>query len=799
MSAPKSTVQETPASCYHCGQPCQEETLQAHQHTFCCVGCQSVYEILHEHNLGAYYNWEPTPGASQTQYRSTSFTYLDEPGIAEELYTFHEGVTAQVKFFLPAIHCSSCIWLLEHLDRLHPGVQRSRVNFVKKEAQITFQPEIISLRELADLLAKIGYRPEINLQSGPTSANAERKLARNRALQTGVAGFCFGNIMLLSLPEYIEGGFGIDPAFARFFGYLNLLLALPVVLYSGRDYLKAAWTALRQRHLSLDVPIALGILVLFGRSTFEVLTQAGAGYFDSLAGLIFFLLIGRWFQAKTYQALSFERDYRSYFPLAITVLADGEEFSVPLKNIQRGDTILVRHQEIIPADAELLSPEAHIDYSFITGESDPVPKQINDRIQAGGRQVGPAIRLKVIAPVAQSTLTQLWNQQPTESAEKLPDLMDRVSRYFTWAILALAAVAGLVWAWVDASQVAPVITAILIVACPCALALTLPFAYGHALRWLGRWGLYLKNATVVERMAELAHLIFDKTGTITHAQDFQFTWVGQPLSADERAFVRALARQSNHPLSRALYQGISTEQAMPQLYDFEELPGLGITGFSLEMDGSLGSAAFMGYTTTQTPEGQVTYLKLKGELKGYFLFRTRYREGYQPLLWQLAKDYTLHLLSGDEDKDREKLAPYFSGLSFRQSPQAKKAYLESLAQSQQKAGMVGDGLNDAGALRAAHVGISLAENVHHFAPACDAILGAEALPQLPAMLRFARQTRRVVYLAMGISFLYNGVGLTFALLGLLTPLVAAILMPLSSITTVAFITLAINRLARKVL
>ncbi|HAA21663.1 MAG TPA: heavy metal translocating P-type ATPase [Cytophagales bacterium] len=807
LTTPESLTppqKQEPAECYHCGEPCREETIHAHDHTFCCTGCQTVYEILSDHELDTYYSLGDSPAKREAVTQQNRRNFLDQEAIVSQILSFSEGDTAQVQLFIPVIHCSACIWLLENLSRIHSGVYHSQVHFVKKEVMVTFNPNEVSLRALVELLDRLGYPPEINLASlGKDQKAAPRKrIQRKLALQIGVAGFAFGNIMLLSLPEYIDTQLTLEGTYKQFFAYLNILLSLPVLLYSGRDYLLSAYKSLRVRYVTLDVPIALGILVLFGRSVWEILTHSGPGYLDSFTGLVFFLLIGKWFQAKTYQSLSFERDYSAYFPVAVTRVQNGVETSVPLKELNPGDQIRVRNQELIPADATLLSSEAHIDYSFITGESVPVTKEAGARLQAGGRQVGPGIDVRVEKSVDQSRLTRLWNREifQKNAKDQLPNLVDRISRHFTLVVLSLAALAAIFWFWYDASQVAQVVTAVMIVACPCALALTLPFAYGHAMRWLGRWGLYLKDANVVERLAQLNSLVFDKTGTITTTQPRGIRWEGAPLYTEESLGIRALVQHSTHPLSLALFQHLETSGSLvePELEEFAEHTGKGLEAYLQNKQWKVGSYRFVtgGSQTGRSGESRV-YVSIGGELRGGFAFETQYRSGYRTLLTRLRKQLSLYLLSGDQDTDRAQLEPYFEEVRFKQSPEDKLHYLEQLQNQGGHAGMVGDGLNDAGALKQAHVGISLAEEVHHFVPACDAILEAKQLPYLNLHLALARQTRRVVYGAFVISFLYNVVGMSFALAGALTPLVAAILMPLSSITTVIYISLAINSLARK--
>ncbi|MEQ8530846.1 MAG: heavy metal translocating P-type ATPase metal-binding domain-containing protein, partial [Imperialibacter sp.] len=368
---PKKPVAEK-TYCYHCGDECLFEPILAHEKHFCCEGCKTVYELLQDNGLCDYYELEQTPGLSLKQPKSSeAYEFLDEEVISKKLIDFTDGKTTKVTFYIPAIHCSSCLWLLENLPRLERSVISSRVNFVKKELTIAFQQDNVSLRKIVELLASIGYAPLITLEDETKEQRKASSPNRKLYAQLGVAGFCFGNIMLLSFPEYL-GFDGDEDYLKQFVGYLNFLLALPVVFYSAQDYFVSAFKSLRKKFVNIDVPISLGIAALFLRSTYEVFLGGAAGYFDSLAGLLFFLLIGKWFQSKSYDHLSFERNYTSYFPLAVLKWVNGATRNIPVSDIKKGDILLIRNKELIPADGILISPSASVDYSFVTGESDPV-------------------------------------------------------------------------------------------------------------------------------------------------------------------------------------------------------------------------------------------------------------------------------------------------------------------------------------------------------------------------------------------------------------------------------------------
>ncbi|MBT8184387.1 MAG: heavy metal translocating P-type ATPase metal-binding domain-containing protein, partial [Eudoraea sp.] len=319
------------ATCYHCGEPCNRTQVIFDEKNFCCHGCKTVFEIFEQNELSYYYDLQEAPGSTPDTTEG-KFDFLDTEEIVESLLTFDSASVQIIDLYIPNIHCSSCIWMLENLNKLHSGISSSQVDFPRKTITVTYQPDIINLKELVLLLAKIGYEPNISLND---FKNAPIRKDRSLWYKIGVAGFAFGNIMFLSFPEYFEVGEFWLEQFKGVFRWLMLLFSLPVVFYSGRDYLISAYKGIRAKMLNIDVPIALGILVLFLRSTAEVLLDLGSGFFDSLTGLIFFLLLGRAFQQKTYSFLSFERDYKSYFPIAATrINADKTEESVQIYNIK---------------------------------------------------------------------------------------------------------------------------------------------------------------------------------------------------------------------------------------------------------------------------------------------------------------------------------------------------------------------------------------------------------------------------------------------------------------------------------
>lgn len=755
-----------------------------------------VFEILNTNDLCQYYTLDKKPGINQKQIRDArAYAYLDDQEVQERLLEFNDGSTAQVRFYLPQMHCVSCLWLLEHLYKLDQGVHQTRVNFLKKTATIQYDPKISSLRKLAALLASIGYPPEINLGD----VEGERSKATDKSLiyKIGVAGFAFGNIMLFSFPEYVGMEREVDGWFANVFGFLSILLALPVLLYSAQDYLISAWNGLRTKRINIDLPLALGILMLFGRSAWEIVGNTGAGYMDSFAALIFLLLTGKWFQQKTWHQLSFERDYKSYFPVAATLKEGDEERSVPVNRLTPGDIILIRSQEIIPADGILLKGAASIDYSFVTGEAEPIRVQAGERIYAGGKQTGESIEITLTKRVSQSYLTRLWNDEAFASGQqgRVSKLAERAGQYFTWLILGVGTAAFLYWSLKGLPFAAVnAFTAVMIIACPCAVALAIPFTLGNIVRILGRHRFYLKNTQVVESFSDINTVVFDKTGTITNVSRQQFQFKGKPLSYTEKVAVRSLTRHSSHPLSRQIYASMP-EIPYLQPEQFAEIPGNGISGIINGKQIKVGSSEFVGAAATAG-----VFVAIDTEIIGYFEVKSRFRLGLEQILQFFRQKNKVWLLSGDQDREAAQLKPHFpnsSDMLFNQKPQDKLYFIKNLQEQGYQVMMLGDGLNDAGALRQSNLGIVVAENTNNFTPACDAILHADEFAHLPQFSMLAQAGVQIVNRAYFIAFIYNIIGLSYAVSGMLSPLIAAVLMPASSITIVLFGMLMSSWKARK--
>ncbi len=788
--------------CYHCGDICPNEDIHIGNKYFCCNGCKTVYEILDNTGMCAYYDIDENAGFSLKGRKQEQYSWLDDEDVIERLIDFTDGNITKVTFHLPQMHCAACVWLLENLYKFNEGISVSRVNFTKKEIFINFYNEVISLRNVVELLDSIGYAPSINMSN---LEDKTKKIAdKSLYYKLGFIGFAFGNVMMFSFPQYLGMVKESDEGFFTFFSYLNMVISIPVVFYGGADYLRSAWLGIKKKNLNIDVPISLGILSIFLWSVYETISGTGHGYFDSLAGLIFFLLVGKWFQQKTYHSIEFERDYKSYFPIAVTKkIIDPEnteisEKTVVVDKLEPGDTIIIKNNELIPADGILLKGNANIDYSFVTGESIPVPKQPGQKIFAGGKQIGNTMEMTVTKRVSQSYLTQLWNDSAFDKKEEKPmsELADKIGTSFTYIVLTIAFATLIYWLYNDPAKAIFAFAAVLVVACPCAVALSIPFTFGNALRILGRNDFYLKNTGVFESIQKLDRVVFDKTGTLTYTLKNEVYFEGEELTDENKILVKSLTYHSQHPLSRQIYESI--ESKIVDFDDFEEIIGKGISGKAAEHVIKIGSESFVKNNNANNSKG--VFISIDGKIKGKFIIKNKYRQGLKDFIDYFASNFKLALISGDSDSEKqnlEKLFPAGTVMLFNQKPKDKLNYISAQQDKGEKIMFFGDGLNDAGALQKSNVGIVITENINNFTPASDVIVSADRFSKIKDYIDYIRQSRKLIFAAYIIAFMYNVVGISFAATGNLSPLIAAVLMPISSVSVVLFGVISSTLLAKR--
>jgi P-type Cu+ transporter len=773
-------------ACAHCGDPCGAGAISGDQLLFCCSGCKSVYEILQQHGLCDYYDREDA-GVRMRDIRTEDdqYTVLADNDVETKLLSFASNERNRIVWTIPTLHCVSCVWLLEQLDRLDTGILSSTVDIMRKTATIDYDPRQTSLRSIAQVLRSIGYAPLIRLEGSGSAKGANRALYA----RIGLAAFASVNTMLIAFAQYLAGPSGIDATLRTAFITIGILLSVPVLLYSASPWFTAARSAIRQKRISLDVPVAIGILALFVRSMVDIAQGTGEGYLDSFNALVFLLLIGRLFQQKAFDALSFDRTYRSFFPLSVGVLRGDHTEVLPIEQITIGDRLSIRNGEVIPCDSTLASEIGYVDYSFVTGESVPVEAMKDQTLYAGGRVVGRALTLIATKAVSHSELANMWDRTSKRSTRQtFLTLSDTFGRWFTLLAIVVALSGALIWL-PDWKMAFNVFTAVLIIACPCALTLAAPITLGTAMGRLGELGIYLKNIGTLLDLQRIDAIFFDKTGTLTEASH-QLDYTGRPLSSEEWEAVSVVASQSAHPVSRS----IAADHAQTlQAHNVMEFIGRGVSGTVGDTRVELGSFDFVCSSILPeyfTPNGSddATHVAINGRYVGAFTLKSTLRDGIAKMIRQLlGAGKQVKVITGDSSKDKHLLQSFLGSdnLVFDCRPEEKIERVEAARANGLHVLMVGDGLNDAGAMGAADIAIAVTEDTATLVPACDVIMRSGSLRTLPSLISYAQSVKNVIMVSFITSIAYNALGLTLAIMGLLTPLMAAILMPVSSLTVIA--------------
>ncbi|WP_185852963.1 heavy metal translocating P-type ATPase [Blattabacterium cuenoti] len=739
--------------------------------------------------------------------KTGNFDFLDDEKIAEKIIDFKDKNITFVRFFIPSIYCSSCISVLENLSNHHKYILESTVDFSNKKVGIIFKNKNLKLSKLAVFLEKIGYKPSINSES--IEDNQEKIFDRKLIGKLAVSFFCFGNIMLLAIPEYV--GAYEDVWFLEnrnFFRYLMVILSFPVVLFSLMDHVKYALLGLKKHIFNMDIPITIGIVVLFLWSCYEVFLDLGSGYFDSLAGFSFFLLLSRMFQIHTHRRiLSFDQNYKSFYPIYVSRICNNnneapKEEKILLSSLKKGDLIAIRNEEIIPADSILIKGIALLDNSFITGESHLINKKIGERIYAGSKQKGEIIYLKIIKNIDQSYLSLLWNKKKFQKKKllHLNSISNRFSQYFTPIILMISIITGIYWSFINVSKVFQTTFSVLIITCPCALVLSSPLIFGNIIRFFSKKGFYVKDIFTMERISTIKTLIFDKTGTITDPNKEKVFFIGKKLRYKEKKIIASLLRNSNHPLSKKIFTELSIKEYY-SINNFQEIIGQGMQGVIQNVSVKIGSQKYLGITINNCKETTVA-VSINEKFSGYFLFRNFYRKGIKKIFKNLKK-YEIVILSGDnnelEKKYLESILPKSSKILFNQSPEEKFNYVKKIQKNGKQVMMIGDGINDYAALNQSEVGVAISENPSNFFPSCDAFIQFNYLDKIFLFLKISKIATRLVIVNFMISLFYNGIGIIFAVTGHLKPFIAAILMPSSSLSVIIFSILSTWMVTRRFL
>ena len=741
-------------NCHFCKQPISPGLeINRQSEVYCCSGCVTADAML---NLST----QVGPGPKVLQ----RYAHFVVAGKAECIVMYHTEHAAW-EVLLPSIHCTSCLILLERMSEWLDGVLDVRVDFSSKRATLQFNPSRLSITLLAAWLDYIGY---------PPSLLTEQERKHRDFSKLGIAGFAMGNAMMSAFPEY----FGLDAhghsGLLMLFRWSTAVFATLSLAVAGRDYLKNAFKAIRAQQWSLDIPIAIGMMALWMWSAYEVLAGRSGGYFDSLSGLIFFLLLGKLLQERTYAAFSFERTVNDFLPLS--VYSHRTECFLRLDQLVPGDSIVIPESGIIPLTVAVVDP-CTIDYSFLSGESTPVQLEPGQMAYQGGQVLQGSVTGRVLENASHAAASDLWKEEDLGTTGWVSA---SVTAWFTSAVLTLSVLGGAGWYFFAPERAVEIAVSVLIIACPCALSLAAPFSYGTASALLAQRKLYFKSGRAIADFAEIRVVMWDKTGTLTQKQLAHNALDLDPLDA---VAIRKITGASLHPIAQSLFAALplAADETDYKIIYVRENTGNGLVAKGRDgVSWRIGNGQWLGQ-----PPGP-TYIEKNGEIIGAFTPEWTYR----PLsrMFKSLKEMGISsvLISGDQPRVLPQgwLEYFGDQRHFSCTPQQKR----ELVERHQHTAYLGDGLNDVEAIDAATVGIAVVENVLGYFPRGKGIIFAESLPKLPAFLRYAKQMKRWTKAAYVLSLLYNIAGITFSLSGFLSPVIAAILMPLSSITVVLFST-----------
>ncbi|MBK8914977.1 MAG: heavy metal translocating P-type ATPase [Phycisphaerales bacterium] len=829
---PRASTPSAPHSaaihCAHCGLtvPPGQRTADD-QPQFCCAGCRAIHHVIHDCGLEAYYHLrDAQPGeAARIDPHDRSYAEFDNPAFSQR-YCRAEGPLLRCELALSGVHCAACVWLIERLPRVVPGVIEARLEWARGIVSLSWDPQRVPLSRIARGLASLGYEPRP--ARGGADREAHRDMERRQLVRIAVAGACAGNAMLPAVAMY--GGLfsGMDPVHESLLRWASMAIGVVALAWPGATFFRGAWAALRTRTGHLDVPIALALLIGGTAGVVNTLRGIGEIYFDSLTVLVFLLLVGRFLQTRRQRSAS--ETLEALFALtphsARRLRADGATEDVPLDGLLPGDLVEVRAGETIPADGRIVSGESAIDASILTGESRPVPAIAGQGVHAGTLNLHAAVRIEVLCTGEETRVGRLTQLVARAAQRRAPIVLlaDRIAGWFVAAVIVLAAATLLGWWSVSPVRAADHAVALLIIACPCALGLATPLTVAVAIGRAARRGILIKGGDVLERLSRPGRMLLDKTGTLTHGRFELLHWTGPD---DSRRRAAALEAHSAHPVGRALAEALAENDdplecanpgaGPPQSRTCAAAPDVtcveqhadGIRGRVDGREVLIGAPRFIRRWLSESeaplPDAlhrsaaacaeralTTVWIAEDGCVVAVAGLGDRIRADAAPAVRALRdRGWRLGLLSGDHPSVATATA---AQIGFRAdepvigsaSPEDKLHEIERLMAAERgPIVMVGDGVNDAAALAAAHVGVAVRGGAEASLAAADVYLNRAGLEPILEMSELSVRTMRSIRRCLVASLAYNLFGVSLAAAGWLNPLIAAIMMPISSLTVLA--------------
>ncbi|HYR05573.1 MAG TPA: heavy metal translocating P-type ATPase [Gallionella sp.] len=796
--------------CFHCGLPISAGAdyhawLDGAERQFCCLGCQSVCSAIFEAGLQGYYQRTPEGtllGPPPELPKDIEIYDFDE--VQQEFITC-SGDVRDIHLLVEGIHCAACVWLIERGLQRVPGVQSANVNLAAKRLHLRWDNRRSKLSDILRALARIGYAA---VPYDPESAEGAIKKA-NRAMlyRLFFAGFAMMNMLWVSIALY--SGASRDE-FREFFHWIGMALATPTLLYAGYPFYRGAFGGLRGGRLTMDVPIAIGLSVTYAYSLYVTVSTSKSGevYFDTVTNLIFVILIGRYLEGMfRHQAVSATKRLMELQPRVAIVMRDGDEQMTPIRGVKPGDRVLIKPGYKVPVDGIVIEGHSAVDESMLSGESTPVGKSIGAQVSAGTLNTSGALLVEVRTLLQDTTLAKIIRLVEEAQSSKAPiqRLADTIVPWFVLVTLVCAALTFFIWNAMDFEVALMAATSVLIITCPCALGMATPMSIAVASGLGAKHGILIKNGLVLETLSKVNHFVFDKTGTLTEGRmSVAQLHVASGVSKEEvLCSAAAVERYSEHSVAKAIVAEADARQLSYRdiaAVGFQATAGLGVEA---RIDGKsvlLGSAEWLRQRGSALDAGlqaqaheletqamSCVHVAKDGKHLAVFALADKLRSDTQQLVNELrTAGIAMTLLSGDRRPVAEAVARQLGGMEVIAEvlPQDKDSVIRRLQQGGAVVAMVGDGINDAPALIRADVGIALGSGTDVSVESADIVLMHNELDKVRLATLLSRRTLRTIRQNIGLSFVYNAIMVPLAMLAMVTPLVAAITMPISSLVVI---------------
>jgi P-type Cu+ transporter len=779
--------------CSHCHLEFNEEVMiKDEEHYFCCNGCQGVFHLLSDEGLDSFYEKAGSTKLSPPTQQYEDSSNFNAPAFYDKFVKINSDGFSQVSLIIEGIHCSACVWLNEKALHKMDGVIEANINFTNNKATIVWADDVVKLSGIIDMIRAIGYNAypyDASIQE--VQANAQRK---DYYLRMAVAIFASMNVMWIAVAQYAGYFTGITQDIKTILNIAEGVLATPVLFYSGWIFFRGAYYGAKNKVVNMDLLVATGASLTFIYSLYITIVEDGEAYFDSVSMIITFVLIGKFLEVLSKKNAADTLDIiGKNLPSEVNIVQDGKIVSCNLNDVAIGDTVVISSGEKVLLDGEVVKGEGSFDESNLTGESDPIYKSIGDTIVSGTVSVDADIHYVASRDFEHSTLSNLVSllESAINKKPKIEQMANKLSEHFSTTILALSFITFIVW-WIlphsfETSFMVGI--SVIVIACPCALALATPVATLVGLSLGAKKGILFKEAALLETMAKIDVLVLDKTGTIT---------VGKPEVVNEivykefdRALLYALVKSSNHPIASGILKFIKNESIEEIMFDYyKQVPASGIQAMYKEksvLGGNLKLINSAGITSDYVSDNSLFYFCIDNEIVAIYELSDQIKENAKSLVSNLArKNVKTVMLTGDHAKTAQKVAAEvgIDEYLYEQTPENKSEYINQLHKDGKTVIMVGDGVNDILALAQADIGIVMGSGSDIAVDVSDVVLLNDSLKSLEDAFKISRTTYGLIKQNLGISLVYNAITIPLAMAGYVIPLVAAISMSVSSLLVV---------------